>query len=177
MVPSASAPDTDPGRAPNGPGTTGRAGERTGAARHAREVGLYVAREQFNEMGLKCSLLGHSFGESTVEHEREERGSEVVTSTREVAVCERCGEKRVLSENKEVTAVIDEADLETDDAADETGATDEPEPEPDGDDLVSRAVDDVRSESDVAGGMDDIDVPDDDGAADAPAGGGMRAAG
>lgn len=58
-------------------------------------------------MGLKCTLLGHSFGEQTVTREREERGSEVVTIVREVEECARCGEEHVVTENKEVTSVVD----------------------------------------------------------------------
>ena len=71
-------------------------------------------------MGLTCSLLGHRFGDPVVEQDREERESEAVTVTREVVVCERCGERRVRSESTEVAAVADVADA--------GGATD-PEPE------------------------------------------------
>lgn len=67
-------------------------------------------------MGLKCSLLGHSFGEATVEREREERGSEVVTIVREREECSRCGEERVVSENKEVTSVVEPEEVGLDDA-------------------------------------------------------------
>ncbi|MFW6018859.1 MAG: DUF7093 family protein, partial [Halapricum sp.] len=56
-------------------------------------------------MSLKCSIFGHSFEESTVEREREEQGSEVVITIREVQTCTRCGERRVVSENKEVTTL------------------------------------------------------------------------
>ncbi|MCU4718470.1 DUF7093 family protein [Halapricum hydrolyticum] len=56
-------------------------------------------------MSLKCSIFGHSFEESTVEREREEQGSEVVITIREVQTCTRCGETRVVSENKEVTTL------------------------------------------------------------------------
>ncbi|WP_224447876.1 DUF7093 family protein [Haloprofundus salilacus] len=55
-------------------------------------------------MGLRC-LLGHDFGEPELEREREENGEERVVTVREVKTCERCGETRVVSENKEVTAV------------------------------------------------------------------------
>jgi DNA-directed RNA polymerase subunit RPC12/RpoP len=68
-------------------------------------------------MGLKCSLLGHSFDEPTVEREREERGSEVVTVVREVQRCARCGEERVVSENKEVTSVVDPEEVGLDEEA------------------------------------------------------------
>ncbi|AFK18103.1 hypothetical protein E6P09_04910 [Haloferax mediterranei ATCC 33500] len=56
-------------------------------------------------MGLTCRLLGHSYGDSETEREREERGDEVVVSIRELQVCTRCGQEQVISENKEVTAI------------------------------------------------------------------------
>ena len=77
-------------------------------------------------MGLKCSILGHSFEPADFEREREEQGSEVVTVVREIERCVRCGQQRVVSESTEVTAVVDEADvdLEGGDAADRgAGAT------------------------------------------------------
>ena len=77
-------------------------------------------------MGLKCSILGHSFEPADFERERKEQGSEVVTIVREIERCVRCGEQRVVSESTEVTAVVDEADvdLEGGDATDRgAGAT------------------------------------------------------
>lgn len=70
-------------------------------------------------MGLKCSLLGHSFEAADVEREREEQGSEVVTVVREIERCSRCGAERVVSENTEVTAVVDAEDVGLD--ADDLG--------------------------------------------------------
>ncbi|MGM0605329.1 MAG: DUF7093 family protein [Halobacteriota archaeon] len=55
-------------------------------------------------MGLRC-LLGHDFGEPELKREREEQGSEVVVTVREITVCSRCGAEQVVSENKEVTSV------------------------------------------------------------------------
>lgn len=63
-------------------------------------------------MSLKCSLLGHEFGPVERAEDREERTDEVVVTTREVQACERCGRQRVLSENKEVTAIEDERGTE-----------------------------------------------------------------
>ena len=63
-------------------------------------------------MGLKCSLLGHSFEPADREREREEQGSEVVTVHREIERCVRCGEERVVSESTEVTAVVDEEEVD-----------------------------------------------------------------
>ena len=58
-------------------------------------------------MGLQCSILGHSFEPAGVEREREEQGSEVVTTEREIQRCSRCGNERIVSESTEVTAVVD----------------------------------------------------------------------
>ncbi|WP_338727114.1 hypothetical protein [Haladaptatus sp. DJG-WS-42] len=77
-------------------------------------------------MSLKCSLLGHRYGELEVEREREERGSEVVVTVREVEVCDRCGNTQIRSEAKEVTTM-------------ETGTQEpapESEPEPPHDDAA-----------------------------------------
>ncbi|MFB6160467.1 MAG: hypothetical protein ABEJ61_04725 [Haloferacaceae archaeon] len=52
-------------------------------------------------MGLRC-LLGHDFGEREVERDRREDGDEVVVAFRTVETCERCGERRLVSENKEI---------------------------------------------------------------------------
>jgi ssDNA-binding Zn-finger/Zn-ribbon topoisomerase 1 len=109
-------------------------------------------------MGLKCSILGHTYGESTVERDREEQGSEVVITIQETETCTRCGNTRVVSENKEVTAIETPSDIagdvveEDDDEAVETAqesqhtgddehgsdgnvdATTEPSPAPPGED-------------------------------------------
>lgn len=58
-------------------------------------------------MGLRC-LLGHDYSEPRTEGERDDRGGEVVVTIREYQECARCGDRRVLSENKEITA--DDAD-------------------------------------------------------------------
>jgi ssDNA-binding Zn-finger/Zn-ribbon topoisomerase 1 len=73
-------------------------------------------------MSLKCSVFGHQFGDADITREREENDSEVVITITETETCERCGETRVVSENKEVTT------LETPDVAgDETDSGDEDE--------------------------------------------------
>lgn len=54
-------------------------------------------------MSLRCSLLGHEYGESEIERDREERGDEVVLSVTELERCVRCGNARIISENTEVT--------------------------------------------------------------------------
>jgi ssDNA-binding Zn-finger/Zn-ribbon topoisomerase 1 len=81
-------------------------------------------------MGIKCSLLGHKFSGTEVEEEREEQGSEVVITIEEVEVCERCGKRRVVSENKEVTSLAASEEGEPDAEADPAAAS-APEPEPD----------------------------------------------
>jgi len=73
-------------------------------------------------MGLRCSLLGHDFGETEVEREREEQGSEVIETVREAEVCSRCGETKLVSENTNVTT------LDAQGSATETGATDADDP-------------------------------------------------
>ena len=109
-------------------------------------------------MSFKCSVFGHRYGESEVEREREEDGSEVVTTIRETETCERCGEVRVISENKEVTTLetaadIVAADLEDDppDApdADESGvpAPEEPSEPPVQDEPPETAVQDEPPET------------------------------
>ncbi len=52
-------------------------------------------------MSLRC-LIGHNFDPPETEHEREERGAEVVVTVREFKACSRCGERQIISENKEV---------------------------------------------------------------------------
>jgi predicted RNA-binding Zn-ribbon protein involved in translation (DUF1610 family) len=60
-------------------------------------------------MGLRC-LLGHDFSEPELRREREEDGSEVVTTVTEVKTCARCGETQIVSENTEVTTMEQLAD-------------------------------------------------------------------
>ncbi|MFB6091200.1 MAG: hypothetical protein ABEJ97_09095 [Halobellus sp.] len=85
-------------------------------------------------MGLKCRLLGHTYGAPEVERDREEQGDEVVVTIREVQECERCGEEQVVSQNKEVTAIrspeevgLDEGTTAGGETAD-AGAGAEPQP-------------------------------------------------
>jgi len=88
-------------------------------------------------MGLQCSILGHAFEDAGVEREREEQGSEVITTERELERCRRCGTERVVSESTEVAAVVDASDVGLDDAedADPGGGTAAPE-NADGDDTA-----------------------------------------
>ncbi|MFP4530535.1 MAG: hypothetical protein ACLFNC_04510 [Halodesulfurarchaeum sp.] len=53
-------------------------------------------------MGLRCSLLGHAYGEPVTERDRERRGDEEVVTVRKLRTCKRCGAESVLSENTEV---------------------------------------------------------------------------
>jgi ssDNA-binding Zn-finger/Zn-ribbon topoisomerase 1 len=90
-------------------------------------------------MSFKCSVFGHRYGDPDVEREREEQGSEVVITIKETETCKRCGETRVVSENKEVTTLETPSDIVGDDIADEDDEPDEvstesepvTEPEPD----------------------------------------------
>jgi hypothetical protein len=56
-------------------------------------------------MGIRCSVLGHDYGETGVERERDERGAEVVRTARQVRTCRRCGHERTMTENTEITAL------------------------------------------------------------------------
>jgi len=118
-------------------------------------------------MSLKCSVFGHRFGDAEVTREREEEGSEVVITIRETERCERCGETRVVSTNREVTTLetpsdIVEADDEGDgpardepaaDAAEASSSADAPVPEP-GPDAAVTATEDAEliDEAESAGG-------------------------
>lgn len=90
-------------------------------------------------MGLRC-LLGHNFSEPRTETDREERGDEVITTITEVKECARCGETRVVSENKEVTSL------------DHAGTTTASQGEADG--LFGTA------DADAADGVDTENAPD-----------------
>ncbi|WP_302082279.1 DUF7093 family protein [Salinibaculum rarum] len=70
-------------------------------------------------MSFKCSVFGHRYGDPDVEREREEQGSEVVITIKETETCKRCGETRVVSENKEVTTLETPSDIVGDDIADD----------------------------------------------------------
>jgi hypothetical protein len=85
-------------------------------------------------MGLRCSLAGHNWGESEIERDRDEQGSEVVLTVREYEVCARCGERNLISENTEVTT------LATDDDGDDDPAGRAPEPTRDADDESADAA-------------------------------------
>jgi len=102
-------------------------------------------------MSFKCSLLGHKFGETAVERDRQEDGTEVVITITELETCTRCGETRVVSENKEVTTLETPA---TGDAGAE-GTADVPGPDAGSADARDAAVVDAE-------GGDDSDptIPD-----------------
>jgi ssDNA-binding Zn-finger/Zn-ribbon topoisomerase 1 len=71
-------------------------------------------------MSFKCSVFGHRYGDPDVERDREEQGSEVVITIKETETCKRCGETRIVSENKEVTTLETPSDIVGDDIAEET---------------------------------------------------------
>ena len=75
-------------------------------------------------MGIRCSLLGHDYGESFVERDREERGNEVVVTERELRECNRCGAEHVTSENTEVRPI--QPASESDEDADASGDAEAP---------------------------------------------------
>lgn len=101
-------------------------------------------------MGLRCSLLGHDYGESTTEREREEQGGEVVVEVRDLRICARCGAEKVLSENTEVRTL--EAGVERGDT--DAAVSDQP-PEADTEQSSLEAtegyIEEVDETTDVAG--------------------------
>ncbi|MFC6756320.1 MULTISPECIES: DUF7093 family protein [Haloarcula] len=118
-------------------------------------------------MGLKCSVIGHKYGEAEVEREREEQGSEVVITIQERETCKRCGKTRIVSENKEVTAIetpsdiagdmIDDAEPTADETADGDGASVEEDPSDDATPEDETAPEADEQEPAVSGERDDID--------------------
>lgn len=56
-------------------------------------------------MGLRC-LVGHDYGDLQTESERDEAADEVVITIREYRSCTRCGNRRIISENKEVKPLV-----------------------------------------------------------------------
>ncbi|AEH38091.1 DUF7093 family protein [Halopiger xanaduensis] len=130
-------------------------------------------------MVLRCSLLGHDYGDAEVEREREERGSEVVVTVQEYEECTRCGERHVISENTEVTSLSAGADGDS--------LPDDPEPTADSDvpsqsDQPAQArADAAAADTDVAAGEDvefidaDADASDSSDDAAQPAAGAAEA--
>ncbi|MFB6223045.1 MAG: hypothetical protein ABEH86_05150 [Haloarcula sp.] len=110
-------------------------------------------------MGLKCSVLGHKYGETTVEREREEQGSEVVITIQERETCERCGNTRIISENKEITAIETPSeiagDLVEEESAPESEAAETGQADVDRVESVSASDDEV----DDSDGWDSVDDP------------------
>ena len=56
-------------------------------------------------MSLKCSLFGHNYSDTERRRSREENGTELVETVREIKACTRCGETLVVSEATEVTTI------------------------------------------------------------------------
>jgi uncharacterized protein with FMN-binding domain len=75
-------------------------------------------------MSYKCAVFGHKYGEVDVDRERTEDGDEVIVTVRETETCKRCGETRVVSENKEVRTMETAADIVADDLDEEAESTD-----------------------------------------------------
>ncbi len=121
-------------------------------------------------MSLKCSIFGHKYTEPDVERERDEQGSEVVITIRELETCERCGHTRIVSENKEVTTLETPPVGDDGDAADQApgdgGTGDTAAAAADG---AARGTGDPGNQATVEDARDAEILDDDDGApADAP---------
>jgi hypothetical protein len=99
-------------------------------------------------MGLKCSVLGHKYGDGSVERDREEQGSEVVITIREVETCARCGTERIVSENKEVTAISTPEESDVGEAG--TPAPPEPDDRDGGEPSEADAAEDPGPEAEPA---------------------------
>ncbi len=100
-------------------------------------------------MGIRC-LLGHDFGGREVERDRREDGDEVVVAYRTVETCERCGSRRVISENKEIKplgATAEAPEPASPTTPEPTPGVDASSPEPQGETGSSAAGDDSPSET------------------------------
>lgn len=109
-------------------------------------------------MGLRCSLLGHEYGETTTERDREERGGEVVVVERELQHCARCGAEKVLSENTEVRTL----DPSPDDVEEPTTGSEPSFSEPATASVASGAGGDTTSEHAPDAAEDDGVILEDD---------------
>jgi ssDNA-binding Zn-finger/Zn-ribbon topoisomerase 1 len=65
-------------------------------------------------MNMRCSLLGHSEGEEEVETIREETDEGVIEIEQTYRECTKCGNKRVITENKSVRGEANTADTSMD---------------------------------------------------------------
>ena len=74
-------------------------------------------------MSLKCSLLGHRYGDTAVRRDRERDGTELVETVQEVRACTRCGRELIVSETTEVKTVQTATDADERDTTDpDTGS-------------------------------------------------------
>jgi len=127
-------------------------------------------------MGVTCSLLGHAFEEADTERERTEQGSEAVTIVREFEECHRCGERRITSESKEVTSIVEPAAVGVETDAESEPTTDPVSDAPSGPDGDESAVDEGIPERSVETepeeppdpAAEDAEILDDDGSAESP---------
>lgn len=65
-------------------------------------------------MNMRCSLLGHSEGDEEVETIREETDEGVIEIEQTYRECTKCGNKRVITENKSVRGEANTADTSMD---------------------------------------------------------------
>jgi predicted RNA-binding Zn-ribbon protein involved in translation (DUF1610 family) len=105
-------------------------------------------------MGLRC-LLGHDFENREVERERQEDGNEVVVTYRTVETCQRCGERRIVSENKEVRSIRSGEEMQTGLGA---SVTTDADAAPDADDGTAVVDDDSDAVDDPADAIDDAEA-------------------
>jgi ssDNA-binding Zn-finger/Zn-ribbon topoisomerase 1 len=115
-------------------------------------------------MGLKCSVLGHSYGDVSVDRDRAEQGSEVVITIREIETCDRCGTERIVSENKEVTSIATPDEPAAPDESNQEAEAPTGQPDSAGmspgaaPDLEGASADTIQSEPSEAAGSTDVEA-------------------
>lgn len=107
-------------------------------------------------MSLRCSLTGHDWGEKRVETHREEKNGQVAVTEREYQTCDRCGKRRLISENTEVRAIDDGED------DDENTSTFAPSEEFETTETDDAAILDSDNDGDSAADTPDASWSDDD---------------
>lgn len=107
-------------------------------------------------MGLRCSLLGHAFGEPVTERERETRGAEVLITVREIRRCSRCDAEQVITENKEIRH------LGSEEAGSSAASAGEDQPRAATSGTASDAAGDLEAtpDSDLSETGDEVEEPD-----------------
>lgn len=75
-------------------------------------------------MGIRCTVMGHDYGESKRTEKREERGNEMVVTVHEYRECRRCDHRKTVSENTEVRSEETTSPDDAESTGEMTGETD-----------------------------------------------------